>query len=132
MFFPSNRHSKSFNVRFVGTFQAGCVLALGIFGVPRGEALGFFNPEMGDNNWTTIRTKSTSWSNQGLRYYKGECWYRTTVKVPEKYRGRKLRLWLGGIDDKAKAWINGIALTELQSGAAPIGKPWTQRTCACG
>ncbi len=26
---------------FVGTFQAGCIVALGIFGVPKGEALGY-------------------------------------------------------------------------------------------
>jgi hypothetical protein len=89
-----------------------------------GEALGFHKPGMGDRNWTTLRTKSDSWSNQGLRYYKGEAWYRTRFDVPKKYGGRELRLWLGGIDDQAKAWINGKALPELSRGAAPIGRPW--------
>ena len=46
-----------------------------------GEALGFYRPGMGDRNWTTIRTASTSWSNQGLRYYKGG------VLVPDAGRG---------------------------------------------
>jgi hypothetical protein len=88
------------------------------------EALGFHKPGMGDRNWTTLRTKSDSWSNQGLRYYKGEAWYRTRFMVPVKYRGRDLRLWFGGIDDTAKAWINGVALEQLAKGAAPIGRPW--------
>ncbi len=89
-----------------------------------GEALGFYKPGMGDRNWTTIRTYSQSWSNQGLRYYKGEAWYRTTVELPAAYAGRELRLWLGGIDDQAKAWINGVPLEQLARGAAPIGRPW--------
>ena len=89
-----------------------------------GEALGFHKPGMGDRNWTTFKTKSDSWSNQGLRYYKGEAWYRTRFEVPVKYRDRDLRLWLGGIDDIAKAWLNGTALEELSRGAAPTGRPW--------
>lgn len=89
-----------------------------------GEALGFWKPGMGDRNWTPIKTKSTSWSNQGLRYYKGEAWYRTSAEVPKKYQGRELRLWLGGIDDKAKVWINGTALPRLARGSAPCGRPW--------
>jgi len=89
-----------------------------------GEALGFYKPGMGDRNWTTVKTKSMSWSNQGLRYYKGEAWYRATVEVPKKYKNRELRLWLGGIDDQAKAWINGSELPLLTSGAAPCGRPW--------
>ena len=89
-----------------------------------GEALGFYKPGMGDRNWTMLRTKSDSWSNQGLRYYKGEAWYRTRFDVPVKYRGRDLRLWFGGIDDKARAWLNGVALEQLARGAAPIGRAW--------
>jgi len=89
-----------------------------------GELLGFHKPGMGDRNWTTLKTKSTSWSNQGLRYYKGEAWYRTTAEVPSRYLGRELRLWLGAIDDQAKAWINGQELPLLEKGTAPCGRPW--------
>ncbi|MEI6424667.1 MAG: DUF4838 domain-containing protein, partial [Lentisphaerota bacterium] len=46
-----------------------------------GEDLGFYKPGMGTNNWLPMKTYSQSWSNQGLRYYKGETWYRTSVKV---------------------------------------------------
>lgn len=89
-----------------------------------GEDLGFFEPGMGTNNWLPLRTYSQSWSNQGLRYYKGEAWYRTAVKVDAKFAGQPIRLWLGGIDDLASAWINGQKLTCLAKGAAPMGKPW--------
>ncbi len=89
-----------------------------------GESLGFFKPGMGQGNWTKIKTCSSSWSNQGLRYYKGECWYRTTVKVDEKFKGRKINLWLGGVDDLADAWINGTKLPLIVKGAPPCGKAW--------
>lgn len=89
-----------------------------------GEDMGFWKPGMGTGNWTSIKTKSSSWSNQGMRYYKGEAWYRTSATVPKQFKGRKLRLWLGGIDDLPTAWINGVKLTRLKKGAAPSGKPW--------
>ena len=89
-----------------------------------GEDLGFYKPGMGTNNWLPMKTYSQSWSNQGLRYYKGEAWYRTSVKVDEKFKGETIHLWLGGIDDIAEAWINGEKLKCITKGAAPVGKPW--------
>lgn len=89
-----------------------------------GEALGFWKPGMGTNMWTRIKTFSQSWSNQGLRYYKGEAWYRTTVEVHRRFTGRPIRLWLGGVDDSAKAWLNGVPLEVMSRGAAPSGIPW--------
>ena len=89
-----------------------------------GEKLGLWRPETGTQSWRTIKTYSQSWSNQGLRYYKGVCWYRSSVDVPSKYAGRKVRLWLGGVDESAKAWINGKELALMSSGAAPMGRPW--------
>ncbi|MBT3381804.1 MAG: DUF4838 domain-containing protein [Lentisphaerae bacterium] len=61
-------------------------------------------------NWRAIRTLSASWSDQGLHYYKGHAWYRTTVTLPESTAGRKLFLWFGGVDEKAKVWLNGTLL----------------------
>jgi len=89
-----------------------------------GEALGFWTSGMGTHNWASIKTFSTSWSNQGLRYYKGETWYRTTAEVPKRFAGRKLRLWLGGVDDTPTAWVNSQKLEALSRGAAPSGVPW--------
>ena len=89
-----------------------------------GEALGLWKPHAGTQSWSPLKTYSQSWSNQGLRYYKAEAWYRTRAQVDERFRGRPIRLWLGGIDDTAQAWINGTPLKLLSRGAAPIGRPW--------
>jgi hypothetical protein len=88
------------------------------------EDLGFYKPSLGTNNWLPMKTFSQSWSNQGLRYYRGEAWYRTSVRVDEKFNGETIHLWLGGIDSTAESWINGEKLKCLAKGSAPIGKPW--------
>lgn len=89
-----------------------------------GESLGFYKPGMGTNNWLPMKTYSESWSNQGLRYYKGDAWYRTSIKIGDEFKGQNVNLWLGGIDDKAFVWINGEKLECVEKGAAPIGRAW--------
>jgi len=89
-----------------------------------GEKMGLWKPELGTQSWLPLKTYSTSTSNQGLRYYKGTLWYRTTAVVDAKYKGRPLKLWLAGVDDTAEAWVNGVKLTVLTKGAAPFGRPW--------
>jgi hypothetical protein len=89
-----------------------------------GEALGLWKPDVGTQSWRPLKTYSQSWSNQGMRYYKGEAWYRTRALVPVQYAGRKIFLWLGGIDDTASAWINGRELAVLNEGWPPCGRPW--------
>jgi beta-galactosidase/beta-glucuronidase len=59
-----------------------------------------------------LKTFSASWGDQGLRYYKGHAWYRTSVSISEGFRGRKIFLWFGGVDEKAKVWVNGKLLGE--------------------
>ncbi len=75
-----------------------------------GEATGWWRPENIGGNWRQIKTSTSSWSNQGLRYYKGLAWYRQTVKIPAEYAGRRTFLWVGGIDELAKVWVNGKVL----------------------
>ena len=89
-----------------------------------GEDLGLWRGDVGSGSLMPLKTYSQSWSNQGLRYYKGDAWYRTTVEVAERYRGRSIRLWMSGIDEHAAAWINGKKLAVLREGSAPIGDPW--------
>jgi hypothetical protein len=89
-----------------------------------GEEMGLWKPKLGDQPWEPIKTYSQSWSNQALRYYKGEAWYRTTAEVPAQFEGRTIRLWLGGVDDTPTAWINGQKLEQLKRGAAPTGRAW--------
>jgi len=89
-----------------------------------GEALGCWRPETGTAAWLPLRTWSRSWSGQGLRYYRGDLWYRTTAPLEPRFRGRRICLWLAGVDDRAAAWINGKPLPVVQQGDAPIGRGW--------
>ena len=50
--------------------------------------------------------------------------FRSTATVDPEFRGRSIRLWLGGVDESAKAWINGRELKLVEGGLAPIGRPW--------
>lgn len=72
-----------------------------------GEAIGLWRPEVTGGNWQTIRTSTSSWSNQGLRYYKGLAWHRQTLELPADFPRERVFFWCGGVDEKAKVWING-------------------------
>src|SRR6185436_18126782 len=61
-----------------------------------GEGIGFFRADITGGNWQRIKTSSSSWSNQGLRYYKGLAWHRQTVDVPAQFDGKRIFLWCGG------------------------------------
>jgi hypothetical protein len=77
-----------------------------------GEDIGLFRDEVPVDHWMRLRTSSASWGDQGLRYYKGDGWYRASVRIPETFRGRRLFLWFGGADEKAKVWVNGKLVGE--------------------
>jgi hypothetical protein len=53
-----------------------------------------------------LRTLSGTWSDQGLRLYKGVAWYRTSVTLPPTHGGQVM-LWFGAIDQDATVWVNG-------------------------
>ena len=72
-----------------------------------GEAVGWWRPENTGGNWRPLATSTLSWSSQGLRYYKGLAWYRQAIEIPEAERGQRIFLWIGGIDELAKVWVNG-------------------------
>jgi len=82
-----------------------------------GEQLDFYLPGTRGGNWQTIKTYSATWSDQGLRYYKGVAWYRQTVTVPARSRGRRLYLWFGAVDENAKVWVNGKLVGEMSHNA---------------
>lgn len=82
-----------------------------------GEDIGLWRTGITGGDWQRIKTSSSSWSNQGLRYYKGLAWYRQTLTVPEKFAGKRVFFWCGGVDESAKVWINGKE-TGISHGAA--------------
>jgi hypothetical protein len=77
-----------------------------------GELLGWFRDGPLGGNWQKLRTKTAAWSQQGLHYYKGVAWYRTPITIPPQFRGRKILVWFGGVDEKAKVWLTGKPLDE--------------------
>lgn len=82
-----------------------------------GEDTGWYRAGLRGMNWQRLKTSSLSWSDQGLRYYKGIAWYRSTVTVAPEHVGKRTFLWCGGVDEKAKVWINGT-LIGVSHGAA--------------
>jgi hypothetical protein len=96
-----------------------------------GEEIGLWRSDYRGGNWQTIKTSSSSWSNQGLRYYKGLAWYRQTVEVPESTPRERVFLWCGGVDELAKVWVNGqpigishgSAISPFELDATPAVKP---------
>lgn len=88
----------------------------------KAEADEVWASDVDTSTWLPLDTVSKTWSGQGLRYYKGSVWYRTDLHVPSTYQGRSIRLWIGAIDEFARAWINGHELTRVGTGGAL--HPW--------
>jgi hypothetical protein len=80
-----------------------------------GQAIGLWRPENKGGNWQKF-SSDYSWSDQGLRYYKGLAWYRQRVLIPSDAAGKRLFLWFGGVDEKAQVWVNGKMI-----GASGVG-----------
>lgn len=69
-----------------------------------------------DPDWRHVNIENNRWENilvpmhwelQGYRDYDGFAWYRKTFRLPERFRGRKLYLLLGKIDDLDQTYLNG-------------------------
>lgn len=80
-----------------------------------GEDLRYFARRLDDSSWQTLRTYSASWSDQGLRYYKGVMWYRQHFTLKPGWAGRRLILWFGGVDEDARVWVNDTYVGEFRT-----------------
>lgn len=76
-----------------------------------GEWLELYSPTLKGGNWQRMKTYSASWMDQGFGAVNGIGWYRTRVSVPQKFKGRKIMMWFGAVDEAAKIWINGKPIT---------------------
>jgi hypothetical protein len=69
-----------------------------------------------------------AWQAQGVgepdgilrHHYAGAAWYRRTVAVPESWRGRIVRLRIGGVHRRAKAYVNDVSVGEHDGFSAPF------------
>ncbi len=82
-----------------------------------GETLGYHRAEIKGGNWQQIPAHAAAWTHHGLRYYKGEAWYRQWVTIPDTYKNDRVFLWFGGVDEKAKVYVNGQAVGISHGGA---------------
>lgn len=72
-----------------------------------GESLGWHRDGPIGGNWQKISAVDKTWSDEGLRYYKGLTWYRQEVELPDDLAGKRVFLWFGGVDESARVWVNG-------------------------
>ncbi len=92
---------------------------------PHGEGIvdQWFEPDHNHAGWRTMRT-TRIWEVQGLedsmgRGYNGVGWYRTKVRVPEKFAGQPINLNFGGVFGKLQVYVNGQF-----AGYRPFRIPW--------
>lgn len=88
----------------------------------RAEADQIYAVDVPISGFRPLHTRSRSWSAQGLRYFKGVMWYRTSVELAADLRDRRVLLWLGSVDEKARVWVNGHEVP-LDHGSAAF-QPW--------
>ena len=74
----------------------------------KGQAMGYQNPELNDDYLMKTATWSIPWDAQGLAGYRdGAVWYRVPLEIPESLKGKPISLFIGGVDDLVRIWING-------------------------
>lgn len=69
---------------------------------------GFANLEFDDSEWANIMLPG-SWRQKGFDY-NGVLWFRKTIKIPEAYSGKDLKVIIGGIDKTDITYFNGVEI----------------------
>jgi hypothetical protein len=74
-------------------------------------------PAADEKSWRMLRTFSASLDEQGLTFFRGVIWYRQEFTLARRAQNAKsLKLWFGGVDSKARVWLNGQDLGEQRAG----------------
>jgi hypothetical protein len=82
-----------------------------------GEVMEYFNPQINDRDWLKTKTYSSTWDAQGLaNLHDGAVWYHYRFDSPQLQANQDIGLFLGGFDDEARVWLNGVPI-----GASKIG-----------
>lgn len=71
-----------------------------------GETGRWFATEFDDSEWAAIPI-GVWWENAGYVGYDGLAWYRTSLHIPEDFRGRKVEAFFGAVDGDATVYVNG-------------------------
>jgi hypothetical protein len=84
----------------------------------KGEAQGWAKPAFEDGAWKSTDVCVETWSTLGYHDYFKSMWYRTALQVPAVAPGKKVYLWLGSTDGRAKVFVNGQAVPYVDAGKA--------------
>jgi len=68
----------------------------------------WYSPEYSDKNWLTIKVPGY-WEEQFKEYkdYDGYAWYRKEIIIPEEWKGKRIVLKFGSVDDDCIVYLNG-------------------------
>jgi len=82
-----------------------------------GLTLQWYLPGDHGRSWSPVKT-TASYEIQGMQDerlygYNGYSWYRTSFEVPRKFKGRRVILFVGGLNYQGWAWCNGRIAGEI-------------------
>jgi hypothetical protein len=73
-----------------------------------GHRMQYHNPAVNDSGWLRTKTFSSTWDAQGLGGLRNcAVWYRHRFTLPAEAKGQPVGLFIGGVEDEARVWING-------------------------
>jgi len=73
-----------------------------------GYRMQFQSPAINDRGWIKTKTFSSTWDAQGLSSLRScAVWYRHHFTLPADAKGQPVGLFIGGVEDEARVWING-------------------------
>ncbi len=87
----------------------------------RGDALGWGHATFAASGWKETDIALDTWADLGIPDFYGSVWYRTTVKTGDLPTGKKVFLWLSGVDGGVRVMVNGEKAGEAPTGfSAPL------------
>ena len=81
------------------------------------------------HDWSVTLPFSKEYSS-GTGYLAGGIgWYRKYFKLPEKYKGKNIRIYFDGVYKNSQVWVNGYYLGKRPNGYVPFSYDITDRVC---
>ena len=96
----------------------------------QGEQLGWMKSGFNDESWQRTDPCVQTWSSLGYHDYMGSMWYRTSMKLPEIPKGKRVYLWLAATDGSAKLFFNGKHIPYVKETKDEDGKVTTAKSDA--
>ena len=93
-----------------------------------GQRRRYYDATFDDSLWRKITVpRGFDHCAPGLESYEGKGWYRTLLRVPADWQGRRVVLRFEGVNYRCRVWLNGQLLGEHADGFLPFEFPVHQR-----